>query len=198
MEMRNTLGQTPLTEWQQQLITDYLSDGYKRVKQCIYVTMRRTLTYSEMEDYIEVAHEALCKAAKRYKEDKGMTFSSFANMTIQSSLKSQLTFENRLVRIINKIAESLDAPVDDTEKLFLKDIAIGCDDVEIYEVSERIIRYLRTLSQNEKDVLYLRWQGHSYSYITKEFGYTAKKMRKILISLQDHDKIKILKRSERL
>lgn len=187
-----------LSRNQQILIEDYLSDGYKRVKQCIFKVYKRKLSVTEMEDCIGVAHEALIKAAKNYRSDKGMKFSSFASLNIKSSLKTQFTYENRDKRFINKIAESLDKPIDGTETLFLIDILKGINDVNIdtFEQSIRILKYLQGISIKEKKVLYLLWNGYTKSEIKEKYGYTTKQMSEIMLSLRKHDIVKILTRSE--
>lgn len=196
MRKKESSGQLPLTTEQQQLITDYLSDNYKRVKQSIYVVMKRKLTSQEVEECIGVAHEALCKAAARYRNDRKMKFSSFANMTIQSSLKTYLTYENRDKRVVNKKAYSLDSMMGDDEDICLKDLLIGESGIDIQEY-DRINRYLKTISNDAKKVLSMRLQGHPYIYISNTLGFDKKYMRELLLSMQKYEKTQILRRELR-
>lgn len=185
-----------LTKEQQALIEDYLSDGGKRCKQAIAVQVRRKLSLAEWDDYIENAYFALIKAARNYKPYKGTRFSTYASMNIRTATVSRIRHENTYQYIFDKLTRSLDEPISETENLFLKDIIAGYEDItfEVYQESERIMRYLQKLSEKEKQVLYLRQQGKSYMDIRKQFGYTAKQMKEILMAIQDHDKTKILRR----
>lgn len=186
----------PLTKEQQALIEDYLSDGGKRCKQAIAVQVRRKLSSAEWDDYIENAYFALIKAARNYKPHKGTKFATYASMNIRTATVSRIRHENTYQYIFDKLTRSLDEPISETENMFLKDIVAGYEDVtfDIYQESERIMRYLQKLSEKEKQVLYLRQQGKSYMEIRNKLCYNAKQMKDILMALQDHDKTKLLRR----
>ena len=189
----------PLTKEQQRLIEDYLSDGMKRYKQAIAVTVKRKLSSAEWDDYIENAYFALIKAARNYKLDKGTKFSTYASMNVRTATISKIRHENTYQYLFDKLAKSLDEPISPTEELFLKDIVVGCDgiNIEVFQESKRIMQYLQKLSEKQKQVLYLRQQGKSYLEIRDKLGYNTRQMKEILVALQDHDKTKILRRSER-
>lgn len=189
----------PLTKEQQALIEDYLSDGGKRCKQAIAVQVRRKLSSAEWDDYIENAYFALIKAARNYKPYKGTKFATYASMNVRTATVSRIRHENTYQYIFDKLARSLDEPISETENMFLKDIIAGYEDVtsEVYQESERIMRYLQKLSEKEKKVLYLRQQGKTYMEIRNKLGYSASQMKEILVALQDHDKTKLLRRMSR-
>ena len=189
----------PLTKTQQALIEDYLSDGGKRCRQAIAVQVKRRLSSAEWDDYMENAYFALIKAARNYKPHKGTKFSTYASMNVRTATVSRIRHENTYQYLFDKLTRSLDEPISKTENMFLKDIVAGYKDItfEVYQESERIMRYLQKLSEKEKQVLYLRQRGKSYMEIRNKLGYSAKQMKEILMALQDHDKTKILRRMSR-
>lgn len=182
----------PLTDGQKQLIEDYLSDNYKRCRQAIIVTVKRQLSPEEWEDYINAAHFALVKAARNYKPDKGTSFATFASMNIKSATKSQIVYDNRNKRKINKQSRSLEEPIG--EGLYLKDVLIGVEDIDFHEYT-RINKYLKTLSNDAKKVLMLRLQGYKYIEISEKLGFDRYYMKELLLSLQKYERVSILRRS---
>ncbi len=182
-----------LTEKQKYLITEYLSDNYKRAIQCIHIVMRRKLAAHEIEDYIGIVHEALVKAAMGFRDDKGMKFSSFANMTIQSSLKSELTKENRLSRLINKLSVSFDMPVNNESELYLKDVIPGETDISIQEYT-KIEQYFATLPDKAKKALLLRLKGYDWLDVEHELSCTSTEIKEIISTLQKYERVKLLQR----
>ena len=130
----------PLTVEQQALIEGYLSDNYVKVKKCIHIVLKRKISAHDMEDYIGIAHLALIKAARRFRPDRKMTFTSFANMNICSAIKTELTRENRDCRQFNKTAQSLEAPVKNDDNLRIMDILVGDGEINIEE-THRIRQY---------------------------------------------------------
>ena len=181
----------PLTAEQQALIEGYLSDNYVKVKKCIHIVLKRRVSVQDMEDYIGIAHLALIKAARRFRTDRKMTFTSFANMNICSAIKTELTRENRDCRQFNKTVQSLEAPVKNDDSLRIMDILAGDGEINIEE-THRIKQYLDTLPEDAKKVLALRCKGYDYIKIRDKMGYTTKQMKDVLMKLQKPERVNIL------
>ena len=181
----------PLTAEQKALVEQYLSDGYKRVKQCIRTTLRRKVSPQEMDDYIGIAHLALMKAAACFNPNKRMSFMSFANLNICSAIKTELTRQNRDGRLTDKRAQSLEAPIGENEDMRIMDI-LSCNG-EITVREKRLIQqYLATLPEKAKTVLRLRINGLDYLTIRKKLGYDTKQMKDVLLALQKYERASIL------
>lgn len=181
----------PLTIEQQALVEGYLSDNYAKVKKCIHIVLKRRVSSQNMEDYIGIAHLALIKAARRFRTNRKMSFTSFANMNICSAIKTELTRENRDCRQFNKTAKSLDAPVNDDDNTKILNTLIGDGEITIQE-SKRINQYLDTLPEDAKKVLALRLKGYDYIEIRNKMGYTTKQMKDVLMKLQKYERVTIL------
>ena len=184
--------QHKLTLEQNTLIDEYLSDGYKRAKSAICKVIKRRISWQEFDDkYRGVVDEAMVKAGLRYKPNKGMKFSSFAHMTIKSCMKTALRDENRDCRILNKTAESMDKPQGE-DGLYLKDILVGVSDVALQDY-ERIKRYINTLPEDAKKVLFLRLKGYEWLEIRNRLGYSCKDMKEIMLTMQKYERIRIFR-----
>ena len=181
----------PLTAEQQALVEGYLSDNYAKAKKCIHIVLKRRVSSQNMEDYMGIAHLALIKAARRFRPDKRMTFTSFANMNICSAIKTELTRENRDCRQFNKTAQSLEAPVKNDDNLRIMDIIVGDSEINIEE-THRIQQYLNTLPEDAKKVLSLRCEGYDYIKIRDNMGYTTKQMKDVLMKIQKPERVNIL------
>ena len=184
----------PLTKEQQRLIDDYLSDNYKKVKQCIHITVRRPLSVEELEDYIEIAHLALVKAAKRYNANKNVKFSTFAGMNITSAIKTYMTHENRQCRKGNKNTKSYDEI--DENGLSLKELLTDGKEINIQEYN-RINKYVATLSKDAKKVLFLLLQGQPLHKLRDKTGFDTRYLRELLLQLQNEERVNILKYENR-
>ena len=181
----------PLTAEQKALVECYLSDNYAKVKKCVYIVLKRRVSAQDLEDYIGIAHLALIKAARRFRPDKKMSFTSFANMNICSAIKTELTRENRECRQFNKTAQSLEAPVKDDGSLRIMDILVGDGEVNIEE-NHRIQQYLNTLPEDAKKVLSLRLRGYDYIEIRDRMGYVTEQMKDVLMKLQKPERLNII------
>ena len=181
----------PLTAEQKALVEKYLSDGYKRVKQCIRTTLRRKVSPQEMDDYIGIAHLALMKAAACFNPSKRMSFTSFANLNICSAVKTELTRQNRDCRILDKQVKSLDAPLGNNEDTRIMDILVGDREVTIRE-TQQIQQYLAMLPERAKAVLRLRLSGLDYLTIRKKMGYDVHQMKDVLLALQQYERVSVL------
>lgn len=182
----------PLTPQQQSLIEDYLSDSYKRVKQCISLTLHRPVTSEEFEEYIGIADMALVKAASSFNPHKRMSFTSFANLNISSAIKTELTRQNRQCRIGDKTAKSLDDTVDEDENIRIIDTLSSDGEITVRE-TQNIKRYLSTLSADAKTVLRLRLYGYDVFAIRKRTGFTPKQIQNALSALQKYERVSILR-----
>lgn len=182
----------PLTDEQRALIEKYLKDnGWDKIKTCIRKTLRKNPSPQEMEDYLGVAHEALIKAAKRFRKDKSMQFSTFVFINVSSSIKTYLTHKRRKKRIINENIQSLNGVND--EGLCLGDILIGDDDVALKE-DARIKEYMRTLPVDAQRVLELRIKGYTDTDISYKLSLDGKYIKELSKMMKSYDRVKILRR----
>lgn len=151
-----------LTQEQQDLITDYLSNkgGYKQIRSAVYNVLKRDISEEEMEELLGQAHIALCKAAKNYSDTKGMSFSTYVYMNVCSSVKSYLREKGRIKR-----------------KAIIPDVSL--DDVYVNELpsytnideemkSEVVEKVNAILTNFERKVLHYLMLGYSEKAISKK------------------------------
>lgn len=182
----------PLTDEQRALIEKYLKDnGWSQIKTCIRKTLRKNPSQQEMEDYLGVAHEALMKAAKRFRQDKRIQFSTFVYMNVSSSIKTYLTHKRRKKRMINENTQSLSGV--NTEGVSLEDILIGDEDVALKEEA-RIKEYMNTLPIDAQKVLKLRMAGYTVSDISYRLSLENKYIKELFKMMKSYERVKILRR----
>lgn len=181
----------PLSDEQRKLIEKYLGDnGWDKIKTCIRKTLKKNPSPQEMEDYLEVAYEALIKAAKRFRKDKPMQFSTFVYMNVSSSIKTYLTHMHRDKRVLkdNKgrpiYDTSIDAligedgikTVEDTiqSEFDMDSVLSNCNG---YGYSETIEEFLDILSELPRKIVELIMEGYSSIEIKDQLGITDKQYR---------------------
>lgn len=151
-----------LTKEQQNLIADYLSNkgGYKQIKSAVYNVLKRPMSDEEMEDLIGQAHIALCKAAKNYNTDKGMSFSTYVYMNVCSSVKSYLREKGR----VKRKAIAPDVSLDD---VYVNELPSYTNIDEGME-SEVVDKVNKILTNFERKVLHYLMLGYSEKAISKK------------------------------
>lgn len=189
----------PLTSEQRKLIEDYLAEYEHQMYLCIHKNAKRKISDEEFEELRSVAYMALCKAARNYKPNRNTKFASFAFLNVSSAMKSHFNKDNALKRLVYKLSKSLDEPIDSTDKVFLKDVIASTDGIEIYETSLRVVQYLHKIPKTAKQILHFRcYYGWDYIKIKEHLRLDNKTMREMLLRIQEHDYVKILKRDERV
>lgn len=182
-----------LTMCQQELISDYLSDNYAKVKWCIHSTIKRSIPAEQFEDYIGVAELALIKAARRFKPERGTKFSTFASMNIRSAIKTRLTYENRHRRLADKTAISLESKVADG--LRVMDLISDNTTMEVQEY-ERIQNYLDRLPKMSKMILAYRLVGFKDKEIAEELKLDNERFKYFVHLTQKYENTKWLRKEE--
>ncbi len=185
-----------MTDTERALIEDYLSDNYLKSKNCVCKILKRDyISDADFDEYRGVVDEALVKAARGYDPSKGTQFATFAYLNISSGIKSLMTYKNRDCRMINKRSVSLDSLVDEEEDVYLKDIIIGSEGVELQSMV-RVNAYLNQLSKRAVKALGYRVRGYSWNEIGDILGYSKQKIKNIKDEVSLKENRDILTRSE--
>lgn len=177
-----------LTSEQQELITDYLKNdsGWSRLKVCIEKTLKRKPSKDEMDEWLSISMLGLVKAAKRYDASRNIDFSSYVYLSVSSTVKTQLTRQNRQCRGGYKMTISFDQET--AEGLNIADGIASAIGVEIQEY-DRINQYLSTKPEEAKRMLSLLMSGYKLSEIKRLLNCTAKRANDLLEILRQDTEI---------
>lgn len=176
-----------LTQYQKELIDEYYQQyGYNHIKHCISKVFKRQLEGAVLDDYIGVAEEAICKAALRYKGDKGAKFATFAEMHIVSQLKTVIRDKNRMKRIPESNIDSLDRVVDPETKSTLGDI------IEYIESDKEdnfigTYEYLKRLNTKQCIIVILRLLGADFSEIYKLMDMPVSQVKSLIKRMTSYE-----------
>lgn len=177
-----------LTEEQRQLVDDYMkTNGDHFIQVLIYQNSNSGITEDEKEELVGEAHLALMKAAKGFDCNKS-SFSTYAAWVIQSQIKSWYRDQNRLCRVANKMAVSLDG-TDENDMAYVDKIA---SNDKLGDISDSVQQYMSTLNREGYEAVQLIMQGYSLKEIQDMWGYSAKQMSNLTAHLQKTERARIL------
>lgn len=177
-----------LTEAQRKLVDDYMnSNGDKFIQVLIYQNSNGRVTEDEKEELIGEAHLALMKAAKGFDGSRS-SFSTYAALVIQSQIRSWYRDQNRLCRVANKLAVSLDN-TDENDMAYVDKIA---SEDRLGDVSDSVQQYINTLNREGYEAVQLIMQGYSLKEIQNMWGYNAKQMSNLTDHLKKGERARLL------
>lgn len=187
-----------MTKAECQLIEDYLSDNYLKAKRCVCKTLKVDyIDDVDFDEYRGVVDEALIKAAKKYDPSKGVKFDSFAYLNIASSIKTMMTYNNRICRLANHRIVSLDTVIDQDGNICLKDTIVGMEGIVLEDEtggeSDRVKAYFSVLSNSAAVMLKYLLRGYSWNELEIKFNLTKQKRKKIEEELSKKEYVDILR-----
>jgi DNA-directed RNA polymerase specialized sigma subunit len=187
-----------LTEYQKQLINNYYKKyGYRHIKYCIGETVKRRLDETTMNDYIGVAEEAICKAAKNYDRSKNTKFSTFAQRNISSAISTVIRDANTQKRKPIGGIDSLDRVVNEEDKTTFGEIVNYIENETVVSNINNIRDYVLKLSRMETVVLVLRLLGVRTSEIEENLEEPKRKIKPWIRGISSEDKEEIIKKIKR-
>ncbi|MBO5177796.1 MAG: sigma-70 family RNA polymerase sigma factor [Lachnospiraceae bacterium] len=158
-----------MTKKEQRLVEEHL--------ELVNRIVRGTMSINEniqglgYEDLYQTGCEALCKAAVTYREDRGASFVTFADVVIKNSLLSHC----RKISRIQAPLSYLDAPVADNENITYGDVLCakeehGISDRETDFMLDQMEQQFTGIAKKGIAALRLRYQGHDGDEIARHFG----------------------------
>ena len=122
------------------------------------------------EDLYQTGCEALCKAALNYREERGASFTTFADVVIKNSLISHC----RKVSRIQTPVRYLDMPLIGQDDLTYADCLLdeehGISDLETEVMLAQMEEQFAGIAKKGVQALRLKYQGHDGNEIAGYFG----------------------------
>lgn len=156
-----------------QLLNDYRKMIYK----IIYSFNMQNGDFSEdIESMYQEGCLALYKAVFSYEKERGAKFSSYAYMSIKSKV---MNYYRKNSKIHNQEYFSIDSDKAYESRLNMKSLRVSEDPVYYHkekEFKEYLDNFIKNLPSQDKKILELRNEDHSYKEISKELNINTKKV----------------------
>ncbi len=172
----------------------------KKMSKSIFMRFNEPLTGADYDDFYSLANLTLWQAYNAYNPDAGVSFEGFLYSCLQKKFKSELTNRHRQKRVLNQLAVSLDAAIEDEDKCSLMDIIPSDFDTfeEMIERQERdrfkgkIQIYLSKLSSQQISILNFLMDGFKAVEIREILNISEKQYADDLQIVRCYENVKIL------
>ena len=154
----------PITQYQQNLITDHLDLPYT-IAQCRVKSY--TLIQNEYEDLCQEGNLALCNAALHYHEGSPATFRTYASCAIQNRINSYLKSHKKF-----PVLHTTDDLLSDKEPMDQYEFSL--DDSEVSMLLTSIQSQYHGITAKGIDALRLYVLGYDLQMISKIYKVTPK------------------------
>lgn len=152
---------------------------------------------SDTDDFYSLANEVFTEVLNRYDDSKD--FEKFLYCCLANRIKTEMTRRNRIKRIIDREAVSIEALMTEEEYITTGGVTGYNSDMEseVYGnqegfMEERIEKYLGSLSQLQRRILTLKMNGYRKKEILHELDMTEKIYDKNFEQIKSYDKTNIL------
>lgn len=173
----------------------------KRMSRSIFRKFNEPLTEADHADFYSIANLTLWQAYNAYNPDMGVSFDGFLQTCLQKKFKTELTHRHRQKRILNQLATSLDAMMDDDEKnCSLLDFipsdfntfeeTIKRQDKEQFQ--DKVQQYISRLSNQQVNILNLLMDGYKSNEIRKILEMSPKEYADNLQIMRSYENVKVL------
>ena len=149
----------------------------------------------DISDLYQEGMIGLVEAIRDFKEIKGVTFYTFANLCIDRQINSALTKHNRNKDKILNSAVSLDKKIADSDKTLLEIIEPVNEITQLHEIialesdEELFTNIKNKLSDFEKQVFDLKINNYSYDEIEQKLNVSSKRIYSAMRRIKDKIKV---------
>lgn len=149
----------------------------------------------DISDLYQEGMIGLVEAIRDFKEVKGVTFYTFANLCVDRQINSALTKHNRNKDKILNSAISLDKKIADSDKTLLEIIEPVNEITQLHEIialesdEELFTNIKNKLSDFEKQVFDLKINNYSYDEIEQKLNVSSKRIYSAMRRIKDKIKV---------
>lgn len=152
---------------------------------------------ADIEDFYSLANEVFADVIGKCSDYRA--FDGFLYACLCNRFKTEMTARNRQKRQADKMAISIDTPINDADNSTLGDIIADSFSIEreIFEkreegCNERIMLYLSKLSKLQRDVLRLNIAGYLPNEIKEELHITEKQYADCNAAIHSYKNVSVL------
>lgn len=150
----------------------------------------------DIDDFYSLANEVFVNVLEKY--DESQMFDTYLYSCLSNKIKSEITRRNRYKRKADRIAVSIDTPLDDDESMTLADVIEGCFDMdrtvfgEETEYNSKISRYLDRLSNLQRTIVQLLSESYRDIEIQRMLHITQQEYVDNMAAIHSYENIRVL------
>lgn len=180
------------------IISTYYENDAKKLQHLSDKVLRKLKLFDvDKDEFYSLADEIFFNAIRSY--DGKSNFDGFVYSCLLNKFKSYLTRSNRVKRKADKLAISIDAPIDEGGELTIGDVLKDKRTVEteLFDENEEtfsseMMRYLSRLSPLQRKVLHMISIGYKPSEIIEELHINKKMYEDCYQAIHSYRNIEIL------
>lgn len=180
------------------IISTYYENDAKKLQHLSDKVLRKLKLFDvDKDEFYSLADEIFFNAIRSY--DGKSDFDGFVYSCLLNKFKSYLTRSNRVKRKADKLAISIDAPIDESGELTIGDVLKDKRTVEteLFDENEEtfspeMMRYLSRLSPLQRKVLHMISIGYKPSEIIEELHINKKMYEDCYQAIHSYRNIEIL------
>lgn len=180
------------------IISTYYENDAKKLQHLSDKVLRKLKLFDvDKDEFYSLADEIFFNAIRSY--DGKSDFDGFVYSCLLNKFKSYLTRSNRVKRKADKLAISIDAPIDEGGELTIGDVLKDKRTVEteLFDENEEtfspeMMRYLSRLSPLQRKVLHMISIGYKPSEIIEELHINKKMYEDCYQAIHSYRNIEIL------
>lgn len=172
----------------------YCADGNKKLKVMVDRIIRKEfpwLPQKDYDDFYSIAGQTVWYCETRFDEIRNNSFEKYLIDSLKRKIKTQVTHMNRKKRKGDSDDISLDACIEDEEKMTVLDVIA---DKEVPDITPLTQRYLDSLTKKQRQIAEMIMQGYDVKAIKKTLGLSDDKYEVITTSMREDRKIAPLKK----
>lgn len=181
-----------------QILNSYYADNARKLHRKVDKILAGFggLSDKDRDDFYSLANETFVDAMGRY--DGSQPFDGFLHVCLANKIKSEITKRNREKRKADRMAVSLDAPVNDEDGCTVAELIAGSYDLEaeIFERADamayKLEKYLEMLSKRQRMVLNMLAYCYQAAEIQTMLHMTQREYADALDGIRSYEKIRIL------
>lgn len=172
----------------------YLRNEMSVLKRICYPMIKKIggISESDYDDFYSIANETLYQAAQSYDEDKNDNFDLFLRGCISRKFKTELTKRNRIRRIDASKIDSLDRKISTDSDTTLGDTLANKglleDDIEELKSTDRVEKYISSLSKKQKTIANMIMNGYDAELIKERLNMTDQRYKDCIKRMGTIDK----------
>ena len=183
----------------EQILITYYANNAKKLHKVVDKILLKFggLSDKDLDDFYSLANEVFVDVMKRY--DDSQSFDAFLYSCLLNKIKTEVTRRNREKRKADRMSISIDTPIGDDENSTIGDMIADdfCIEKELFEgneegYSKKMLLYLNSLSNLQKEVLRLNIAGYLPGEIREELHISEKEYADCYAAIRSYKNTKCI------
>jgi len=182
----------------EQILNSYYANNARKLHSAVDKILLKFggLFHKDMDDFYSLANEVFTDVLKRYNEEQ--SFDGFLYSCLSNKIKSEMTRRNRIKRMADRKAVSIDTPIGDDSDCTLGNIIANSFDLEKEVFGEentdntKIELYLCRLSKRQREIVCMLAESYCAIEIQERLHISKREYAEAMIEICAYENVKIL------